>query len=422
VEEVQAIVRICAEHRVALIPQGGNSGLVSGGIAEGPPRAVVVSLERLNRIRAIDPENFTLAADAGVILQVLKDAAEAKDMLFPLALGAQGSCQIGGNVSTNAGGINVLRYGMTRDLVLGIEAVLPDGSLFEGMHGLRKDNRGYDLKQLLIGGEGTLGIVTGVEVKLFPRPANIETAYLGLASFADAMTVFGMARRVCSDLLTAFEVIGAECIPFARIAAPDTRVPLEGEWPVHVIMELGCSAAIDGRGLVEALLAEAFEAGLLGDGALAQSRAHAADFWAIRENLVEGQAMRGRHIRTDLSVRLSSVAAVIERSRAYIAADWPGWEPLAYGHAGDGNIHFNVMPPVGMAEEEIRRNGKVMLDGLYAIMCALGGSFSAEHGVGRSRRDVYWDWLPAEQRTAVRAIKAALDPHGIMNPGALIPE
>lgn len=422
VEEVQAIVRICAEHRVALIPQGGNSGLVSGGIAEGPPRAVVVSLERLNRIRAIDPENFTLAADAGVILQVLKDAAEAKDMLFPLALGAQGSCQIGGNVSTNAGGINVLRYGMTRDLVLGIEAVLPDGSLFEGMHGLRKDNRGYDLKQLLIGGEGTLGIVTGVEVKLFPRPANIETAYLGLASFADAMTVFGMARHVCSDLLTAFEVIGAECIPFARIAAPDTRVPLEGEWPVHVIMELGCSAAIDGRALVEALLAEAFEAGLLGDGALAQSRAHAADFWAIRENLVEGQAKRGRHIRTDLSVRLSRVAEVIERSRAYIAADWPGWEPLAYGHAGDGNIHFNVMPPVGMAEEEIRRNGKVMLDGLYAIMRALGGSFSAEHGVGRSRRDVYWDWLPAEQRTAVRAIKAALDPHGIMNPGALIPE
>jgi FAD/FMN-containing dehydrogenase len=187
-------------------------------------------------------------------------------------------------------------------------------------------------------------------------------------------------------------------------------------------MELGCSAAIDGRALVEALLAEAFEAGLLGDGALAQSRAHAADFWAIRENLVEGQAKRGRHIRTDLSVRLSRVAEVIERSRAYIAADWPGWEPLAYGHAGDGNIHFNVMPPVGMAQEEIRRNGKAMLDGLYAIMRALGGSFSAEHGVGRSRRDVYWDWLPAEQRTAVRAIKAALDPHGIMNPGALIPE
>ena len=245
---------------------------------------------------------------------------------------------------------------------------------------------------------------------------------LGLASFADAMTVFGMARHVCSDLLTAFEVIGAECIPFARIASPDTRVPLEGEWPVHVIMELGCSAAVDGRALVEALLAEAFEAGLLGDGALAQSRAHAADFLAIRENLVEGQAKRGRHIRTDLSVRLSRVAEVIERSRAYIAADWPGWEPLAYGHAGDGNIHFNVMPPVGMAEEEIRRNGKVMLDGLYAIMRALGGSFSAEHGVGRSRRDVYWDWLPAEQRTAVQAIKTALDPHGIMNPGALIPE
>ncbi|MDW6023433.1 FAD-binding oxidoreductase [Mesorhizobium sp. BAC0120] len=421
VEQVQAIVRICADRRIPIIPQGGNTGLVSGSIADGLAQAVVVSLERLNRIRGLDPTNFTLRADAGAVLQTLKDAAEAEDLLFPLALGAQGSCQIGGNVATNAGGINVLRYGMARDLVLGLEAVLPDGSLWQGMTGLRKDNRGYDLKQLLIGSEGSLGIVTGVEVKLFPRPANVETAYLGVRSFEDAMALFGMARRVCSDLLTAFEVIGSECIALAQLANPDTRVPLEGDWQVHVIMELGCSSAIDGRALIENLLGEAFEADLLGDGAIAQTRAHARAFWAIREDLVEGQARRGRHIRTDLSVRLSDVARMIEDSRRHILSAWPSWEPLAYGHAGDGNIHFNVMPPPDLSNEAIHDSGKEILDGLYAVVRKLGGSFSAEHGVGRSRRDTYWDWLPPEQRAAVKAIKAAFDPLGIMNPGSLIP-
>jgi FAD/FMN-containing dehydrogenase len=422
VAEVQAIVRLCGRHRLAIVPQGGNTGLVCGALMEGTPRAVIVSLERLNRIRAVDAENFSMSADAGVVLQSLKDAAEARDLLFPLALGAQGSCQIGGNVSTNAGGINVLRYGMTRDLVLGLEAVLPDGSLFESMAGLRKDNRGYDLKQLLVGAEGTLGIVTGVELKLFPRPANVETAYLGAASFTNAMALFGLARRVCSDLLTAFEVIGEECIAMARLANPDTRVPLEGDWPVHVIMELGCSAAIDGRSLIESLLAEAFEAGLLGDGTIAQSRAHARAFWAIREDLVEGQAKYGRHIRTDLSVRLGDVARMIDNACARVASNWVGWQPLAYGHAGDGNIHFNVLPPQGMTTEEIRRQGGGVLEDLYAVVREFDGSFSAEHGVGRSRRRVHWDWLTPEQRALSKALKAVFDPLGIMNPGSVLPE
>lgn len=422
VEVVQSVVRICAEHLIAIVPQGGNTGLVSGSIIADGRNTVIISTERLNRIRAIDTVNFTLRADAGAVLQTLKDAAEAEDMLFPLALGAQGSCQIGGNVATNAGGINVLRYGMTRDLVLGLEAVLPDGSLWQGMTGLRKDNRGYDLKQLLIGSEGTLGIVTGVEVKLFPRPANVETAYLGASSFEDAMRLFGMARRVCSDLLTAFEVMGSECMEMARLGNPDTRAPLESEWPVHVIMELGCSAAIDGRALIEALLAEAFEAGLLGDGVIAQSRAQARAFWAIREDLVEGQAKRGRHIRTDLSVRLTDVPRLIELCRAAVAADWPGWEAVAYGHAGDGNIHFNVLPPKEMAAEDIAAASHEVLAQLYEIVRGLGGSFSAEHGVGRSRREVYWDWLAPENRRLMLAVKAAFDPHGIMNPGGLLPE
>ncbi|RFC63903.1 MULTISPECIES: FAD-binding oxidoreductase [Mesorhizobium] len=422
VDEVQQIVRICSKYRLAIIPQGGNTGLVSGTVGNDAQGTIVLSLERLNRIRSIDPTNFTMRADAGVVLQSMKDAAENEDMLFPLALGAQGSCQIGGNVATNAGGINVLRYGMTRDLVLGLEAVLPDGSLWQGMTGLRKDNRGYDFKQLLIGSEGSLGIITGVEVKLFPRPANVETAYLGAESFESAMRLFGMARRICSDLLTAFEVIGSECIAMAKLGNPDTRPPLEGDWPVHIIMELGCSAAIDGRVLIETLLAEAFEAGLLGDGTIAQSRAQARAFWAIREDLVEGQAKRGRHVRTDLSVRLSDVPRMIDSCRQAIASDWPGWQPLAYGHAGDGNIHFNVLPPHDMPTEEIAAATPRVLASLYDIVRDLGGSFSAEHGVGRSRRDVYWDWLTPESRQLMKAIKSAFDPQGMMNPGGLMPD
>jgi FAD/FMN-containing dehydrogenase len=421
VEEVQTTVRICADYRTAIIPQGGNTGLVSGAISAHGSDAVVLSTERLNRIRAIDPVNFTMRADAGAVLQTMKDAAEAQGLLFPLALGAQGSCQIGGNVATNAGGINVLRYGMTRDLVLGLEAVLPDGSLWQGMSGLRKDNRGYDLKQLLIGSEGTLGVITGVEVKLFPRPFHVETAYLGMRSFDDAMRLFGMARAICSDLLTAFEVIGSECIEMARLGNPETRVPLESAWPVHIILELGCSAAVDGRALIETLLADAMEQELLGDGVLAQSRGQARSFWAIREDLVEGQAKYGRHIRTDLSVRLSDVARMIDLCRAAIVADWPGWTPIAYGHAGDGNIHFNVLPPSEMASGEIFVAGRDVLAQLYEIVRGLGGSFSAEHGVGRSRSDVYWEWLEPEARQLMQAIKAAFDPLGIMNPGGLLP-
>jgi FAD/FMN-containing dehydrogenase len=420
VDEVQAVVGLCSQYRLPIIPQGGNTGLVCGAVIEGDPRAVVVSMERLNRVRSIDVENFSMSADAGAVLQTLKDAAEAHDMFFPLALGAQGSCQIGGNASTNAGGINVLRYGMTRDLILGLEAVLPNGSLFRNMTGLRKDNRGYDLKQLLIGAEGTLGIITGVELKLFPRPVNVETAYLGVASFEDAMALLRLARRVCSDLLTAFEVIGSECIALAKLANPDTRVPLHDDWAVHVIMELGCSGAIGGSHLIETVLAEAYEAGILGDGVVAQSSSHAKAFWAIRENLVEGQAKRGRHIRTDLSVRLGDVARLIERARNHVRTDWPGWQSVAYGHAGDGNIHFNVLPPEGMTTEDIRRLGSRLLEDLYTIVREFGGSFSAEHGVGRSRRDIHWDWLAPEQRAASRALKAAFDPLGIMNPGSVL--
>lgn len=419
VGEVQALMRLCNELGLGIVPQGGNTGLVSGAIDSKGGGLVVLSLERLNAIRQIDRDNFTLQADAGCVLQTIKDACGVQDCLFPLALGAQGSCQIGGNAATNAGGVNVLRYGMARDLILGLEVVLADGELWNGFSGLRKNNSGYDLKQLFIGSEGTLGIITGVEVKLFPKPARTETAYLGLASFEAAVALFNQARRDCSDLISAFEIIGSECIELARLIDPAMRAPVSA--PVQVLIELSSSAAIDLNGLLSGFLAEAVENGLVTDAVLAASTTQARSFWVIREGLVEGQAKRGYHVRTDLSVRISDIPSLIERARRFVANDHPGWIPLAYGHAGDGNIHFNVLPPLELAEDEARARGVEVIAGLYEIAIGLGGSISAEHGIGRSRRKEFWAGLSPAHRRMVAALKSALDPKGLMNPGCLLP-
>ncbi len=419
IEQVSSVVQLCQQHGLAIVPQGGNTGLVAGGIDRQGGRAVVVSLERMNRIRAVDPVDFILRADAGCTLQAIKDASEAADCLFPLALGAQGSCRIGGNAATNAGGVNVLRYGMARDLILGLEVVLPDGQVWNGFSGLRKDNRGYDLKQIFIGSEGTLGIVTGVELKLFPRPTTVETAYLGVASFADAMRLFALARRACSDLMTAFEVIGAECIDLARLIHPDLHVPVEA--PVHILMEVSSSGPIDIRSMVETFLAGAVEEGLVSDAVLAESQSQARALWSIREGLVEGQARRGYHVRTDVSVPLSSISPFVDEARAIIAADFAGWLPQAYGHAGDGNVHFNVLPPLGLDDAEARATGKSIEMALFSLVDRFGGSISAEHGIGRSKRDVFWATAAPVHKRLMRSLKAALDPQGLMNPGCLLP-
>jgi len=419
VGEVQALVRLCNKLGLAIIPQGGNTGLVSGAIGGKDTGLVVISLERLNAIRQIDADNLTLQADAGCVLQTIKDTCEARDCLFPLALGAQGSCQIGGNAATNAGGVNVLRYGMARDLILGLEVVLADGELWNGLSGLRKNNSGYDLKQLFIGSEGTLGIITGVEVKLFPKPLRTETAYLGLTSFEAAIALFNSARRACSDLISAFEIIGAECIELARLIDPRIAAPVTA--PVQVLLELSCGPSIDLSGLLAGFLTEAMERGLVTDAVLAASTAQAKSFWAIREGLVEGQARRGYHVRTDLSVRISDIPALIERARRFVASEHPGWVPLAYGHAGDGNIHFNVLPPLDLSAAEARARGSEITAGLYEIAVGLGGSISAEHGIGRSRSPEFWSGLSPTHRRMVSAVKNAFDPKGLMNPGCLLP-
>ncbi|TGQ73114.1 MAG: FAD-binding oxidoreductase [Mesorhizobium sp.] len=419
VAEVQALVRGCGSLGLGIIPQGGNTGLVAGAIDSNGSGTVIVSLERLNAIRLVDADNFILQADAGCVLQAIKDTAEEKDCLFPLALGAQGSCRIGGNAATNAGGVNVLRYGMARDLILGLEVVLADGELWNGFCGLRKNNSGYDLKQLFIGAEGTLGIITGVEVKLFPKPARVETAYIGVASFEAAIALFRQARRDCSDLVSAFEIIGAECIELARLVNSEMIAPVAA--PVQVLIELSSSALVDLNAVLVGFLAGAMEKGLVGEAVLAASGAQAKSFWSIREGLVEGQAKRGYHVRTDLSVRISDIPALIERARRFVKAEHPGWTPLAYGHAGDGNIHFNVLPPLGLPDAEARARGSGITEGLYDITTCLGGSISAEHGIGRSRSREFWSGLSPVHRRLVSALKNALDPKGLMNPGCLLP-
>jgi FAD/FMN-containing dehydrogenase len=308
---------------------------------------------------------------------------------------------------------------MARDLVVGLEVVLPDGELWNGFSGLRKDNRGYDLKQLFIGAEGTLGIITGVEVKLFPKPGRVETAYLGLPSFEAAITLFRQARRGCSDLISAFEIIGAECMELARLVDPSIVAPVTA--PVHVLIELSSSAAIDLRSLLVNFLAGTMEEELVTDVVLAESGAQTKTFWAIREGLVEGQAKRGYHVRTDLSVRISDIPTLIALARDFIALEHPGWISQAYGHAGDGNIHFNVLPPPDLAESDARSRGTAITAGLYEITNALGGSISAEHGIGRTRQSVYWAGMSAVHRRLVSTLKDALDPDRRMNPGCLFP-
>ena len=419
---VQGVLAVAAAHGLNVIAQGGNTGLVGGAFGNDPARDLVLSLERMDRVLSVDADDFSARAEAGCTLQALKDAAAAQGMLMPLSLGAQGSARIGGNVATNAGGVNVLSYGMMRDQILGLDVVLADGTLWSSPRGLRKDNRGIDMRHLFAGSEGALGVVVGVEVKLVPLPERIETAYAATASFADAMRLFRAARRESSGLLTAFEVIGAECLPLARLANPALSAPLPESHPVHVILELSASGAIAARELLEGILERAMAEGVVLDAVVAQNGTQARGFWAIREGLVEGQARRGFHIRTDMSVSIGAMAEFIAATRAEMAARWPDWTAQVYGHAGDGNVHFNMLPPETMAVAEARRIGADIANALRAAVLRAGGSFSAEHGIGRVRAPAFWAAAPEPQRRTLAALKAALDPRGMLTPGCLIPD
>ncbi len=420
-EEVAAIVKTCAEARLPVVPQGGNTGLCGGGVPWEGDGAILVSLTRMNRVRAVDPLNYTLTVEAGCILTDVQKAAAEADRLFPLSLGSEGACRIGGNLSTNAGGIQVLRYGNARDLVLGLEVVLPDGQVWDGLRGLRKDNTGYDLKHLFIGAEGTLGIITAATVKLFPRPKEIETAFVGVAKVEDAMELFAQARKASGDQLTAFELIPRIGLEFAMKHGNGVIDPLGSKQPWYALIEVSSSQPESGlRDTLEGFLASALEKGLIADATISTNSSQAKALWLIRETVVEAQKREGGSIKHDVAVPVSRVAEFIDRAMKAVTDRLPGIRPVPFGHAGDGNIHFNLSQPLGYDKATYIARWQEFNDIVHAIVAELGGSISAEHGVGRLKRDELLHFKSTLELQLMKKIKKAIDPFDIMNPGKVI--
>lgn len=415
--EVAEVVRACSRAGVHIVPQGGNTGLVGGALPSATGGEIVVSLERMNAIGDVDTQNFSVQVQAGCILQVLREHVAELGFLFPLALGSQGSCQIGGAISTNAGGLNVLRYGMMRDLVLGLEVVLADGRIWNGLKALRKDNSGYDLRQAFLGAEGTLGIVTTANLKLFPAPTQIETAFLALDSADAVIRLYGDARRDLSDLLSAFELLTHE-----SIAISGRTNPLADNSPAYVLMEVSASGLVDARGLLVTFLDKALGRGAVRDGTIAANMSQAASFWGIREAIIEEQLRRGRHLRTDVSVPISAVAGFMVGAELRVRALSSDAAVLAYGHVGDGNIHFNVLPPATLDE-----GGKVAFlraceEAIFEETDKVGGSISAEHGIGRVKREAFLARISPVHKAMLSAVKNAFDPNGLLSPGRILEE
>ena len=419
--EVAAVVKLCAAARLPIYPQGGNTGLSGGAVPWEDGQGVVLSLGRMNRMRHVDPIDYSITVEAGCILAEVQKAAEAVDRLFPLSLGAEGTCQIGGNISTNAGGIAVLRYGNTRSLVLGLEVVLPDGRIWHGLRALRKDNTGYDLKQLFIGGEGTLGIVTAATLRLFPLPKGIETAFLGLTRVEDAMELFSRARKASGDQLTAFELISRFGIDMARKHIPGIIDPLAEKFPWYVLVEMSSSEAQSSlKDTLEQFLADVMEAGLVKNGVIATSSAQARDLWRIREGLVEAQKHEGGSIKHDVSVPVSRVATFILDANKAIAERLPGIRPNAFGHVGDGNIHYNIHQPEAADTKVFLARREEFNRIVHDIAVGLNGSISAEHGIGRLKVEELAHYKAPIEIELMRRVKEALDPDGIMNPGKIL--
>lgn len=419
--ELAEVVTLCGKHGVAMTPQGGHSGLVAGALPASNGRELVISLERMNRIRDIDPVNFTMTVDAGCILETVKQTAAEHDCDFPLSLGAQGSCQIGGNIATNAGGLNVLRHGMMRSLVLGLEVVLPDGRVWNGLHALHKDNRGIDLKQLFLGSEGTLGIVTCAVLKLIPKAEQSRTALLGLPSVAKVIDLYVLARRSCSDLLTAFELIPRRCIELAMEATPSLRDPMDDAHPWYVLMEVAATGPVDLGVMLEQLLEQGMERELILDGVLASSESQSMQLWQFRESMLEGQRLHGEHLRTDISVPISAIPTFMTQANDAVMAASPDCEIIAYGHVGDGNLHFNILPPSRLEDAAKHDHLHALETILFEILDRFDGSISAEHGIGRTKQAAYLSRLMPLELELARNIKSLFDPDDLINAGRILP-
>ncbi|WP_311221501.1 MULTISPECIES: FAD-binding oxidoreductase [unclassified Acidovorax] len=424
-QEVAAVVRACAATGTSIVPQGGNTGLAVGSIPDETGTQVLLSLTRLNAIRAVDADNLTLTVEAGAILQNVQDAAEKAGLLFPLSLAAEGSCTIGGNLATNAGGTQVVRYGNTRDLCLGLEVVTPQGEVWDGLKGLRKDNTGYDLRDLFIGSEGTLGIITAATMKLYPQPAASLTAWAAVPSMEHAVQLLALAHKHLGAGLTGFEVMGRFALSLVPKHMPQLRVPFidQEDVPYGVLLENSDSESEEhARARFESLLETALEAGCVTDAVVAENLAQAHQLWHVRESIPLAQAEEGLNIKHDISVQIPRIPAFVEYADALLKREIPGVRLVTFGHLGDGNLHYNVQAPAeGDAKAFLRDQEDRVNHLVYEAVAQFGGSFSAEHGVGALKVDKLEKYQSPVALGMMRAIKGALDPQGVMNPHCMLP-
>jgi FAD/FMN-containing dehydrogenase len=413
--EVAAVVRACLETGAPIVPQGGNTSLCGAATPDAAGQAVVVSLSRLNRIAAVDAKNNTISVGAGCTLAAVQAAAREVDRLFPLALASEGTCQIGGNLSTNAGGVQVLRYGNTRELTLGLEVVLPSGEIWDGLRGLRKDNTGYDLKQLFIGAEGTLGIITSAVLKLFPLPKSQTTCWLNVASPAAAVDLLNQAKIAFDGQLTAFELVSETALGLVLKNIPDTLRPASvSSW--YVLAEFSDTSSY----AVEYWLHARLEAGEVLDAVIAQSETQAAKLWSLRENISEAQKIEGISIKHDIAVPVSAIPAFLAQADAALATAFPGIRVVAFGHVGDGNLHYNLSKPDAQENTHFIDSQPAVNRIVHDTVDALNGSISAEHGIGQLKREELLRYKSPVEMALMRSIKQALDPRGLMNPGKVL--
>ena len=418
--EVAAVVRLCAQNGIAMVPQGGNTSHCGASIPDLSGEAVLISLSRMNAIRAIDVANNTITVEAGCVLQTIQEAALAAGRLFPLSLAAEGSCQIGGNLSTNAGGVQVLRYGNTRELTLGVEVVLPSGEVWNGLRGLRKDNTGYDLKQLFIGAEGTLGIVTAAVMKLFPLPQAMATAWLAIASPQAGVELLGQMQAAFGATLTACELVSDIALALVLKNIPGAQPPLSSnDW--YLLVELsGAGEATSLQASMESFLEQALESGLISDGVIAQNVEQARKLWALRENISEAQKIEGLSIKHDVSVPISRIGEFVDLADAALAKAFPGIRIVTFGHVGDGNLHYNQSKPVAGENAAFIGAQSQVNEIVHDIVHQLGGSISAEHGIGQLKREELLRYKTPLEMEMMRTVKRAFDPQGLMNPGKLL--
>jgi len=421
VEQICALLAFCNQERIGVVPQGGNTGYCGGATPDESGQQVVLALARLKRIRSVDPLNYSLLAEAGCTLHEVQTAAAQAARLFPLSLGSEGSCQIGGNLSTNAGGTSVLRYGMMRDLVLGLEVVLADGRILPCTQGLRKDNTGYDVKSLFLGAEGTLGVITAAQLKLFPQIRSTATAFVALPDIASAVRLLAELRDASGDRVSSFELRPRIAVELAMRHIPNVADPLAGPYPWYALCELTSSQQDEPLGaLLERALEDALARALILDATISQSERERAQLWRLRENVPEAQRLDGASLKHDLSLPITVLPQFVERAGQWLAANVPDGRLVAYGHVGDGNLHFNLNQAPGADREAFLAREASIKRALHDLVQEFGGSFSAEHGIGQLKVGELERYAPAVELDLMHAIKYALDPRGILNPGKVL--